>query len=136
MNLTQGFQSTHTMPLAFWCVFVAALLPYVATLITKWGRRDFDNRHPREWESKLEGFRARAHAAQQNSFEVFPFFAAAVFMAYLLNGVTPWLNALALLWVVLRVIYLYCYLSDRATLRSLVWLLNLGIVIAIVVRAA
>ena len=136
MDISQWFHSNHTVPLAFWCVFAAGLLPYVATLIAKWGRSDFDNHHPREWESKLEGFRARAHAAQQNSFEAFPFFAAAVVMAYLLQGAAPWLNALALLWVVLRVLYLYCYLSNRAALRSLVWLAGLAVVIAIVVLAA
>ena len=36
------------MTIALWCVLVAGLLPYVATVITKAGV-DFDNRDPRAW---------------------------------------------------------------------------------------
>lgn len=38
---------------------------------------------PRAWLAEQEGFRARANAAQQNLFEVFPFFAVGVILAAL-----------------------------------------------------
>ena len=35
------------MTTAYWCVLVAALLPYVATLTAKIGGEKFDNSNPR-----------------------------------------------------------------------------------------
>ena len=36
----------------------------------------YDNHNPRAWLAQVTGFRARANAAQTNSFEAFPFFAS------------------------------------------------------------
>ncbi len=66
------------MTIALWCVFVAGLLPYIATGLAKGGPEKFDNNEPRAWIARQTGAKARANAAQMNSFEVFPFFAAAV----------------------------------------------------------
>ena len=71
------------MTTAYWCVLVAALMPYVAVSIAKSGGERFDNSNPRLWLERQQGFRARANAAQANSFEAFPFFAAAVIVAHL-----------------------------------------------------
>lgn len=119
------------MTMALWCVLIAGLLPFLATAIAKWGRPDFDNHHPREWEAQLEGRRARAHAAQLNAFEAFPLFAAAIFTAHIVAGAQTEINVLALVWLSLRGLYLYFYLTDRSTLRSVVWILALLVVIAI-----
>ena len=125
------------MTIALWCVFVAGLLPYVATLVAKAGRRGFDNRTPREWLARQEGYRARANAAQLNGFETFPFFAAAVITAHLLNGGPQSLvDMLALTFVAARVLYLICYLANQAVLRSLVWFVGFAAVIAIFMVAA
>ena len=43
------------MTIALWCVLVAGLLPYVATVIAKAGT-DFDNRDPRVWLARQQGF--------------------------------------------------------------------------------
>jgi uncharacterized MAPEG superfamily protein len=126
----------HFMTAALWCVFVAGFLPYAATLIAKAGRKDFDNRDPRAWLAQQEGYRKRAHAAQLNSFEAFPFFAAAVIVAHLLNGPQALVDMLALVFIAARVLYLVCYLANRATLRSLVWFVGFGAVIAIFIVAA
>ena len=69
------------MTIALWCVLVAGILPYVATSIAKAGAERYDNRDPRAWLDRQEGFRRRADNAQRNSFEAFPFFAAAVIVA-------------------------------------------------------
>jgi uncharacterized MAPEG superfamily protein len=119
------------MTWALWCVLIAGLLPFVATGIAKWGRSDFDNHQPRQWESKLEGRRARAHAAQLNSFEAFPLFAASVLTAHWVAGAQSEVDILASAWIGLRVLYLYFYLTDRATLRSLVWIAALLVVIGV-----
>ena len=78
------------MTLAYACVLIVALLPYVWTVIAKRtasGR--FDNRDPRQWLEKQENPRVRrANAAQKNAFEAFPAFAAGVVMAQL-AGVDP-----------------------------------------------
>jgi len=70
------------MTIAFWCVLVAGFLPYFGTLTAKIGGDSFDNRNPRDWLDAQSGFRKRANAAQHNSFEAFPFFAAAVIIAH------------------------------------------------------
>jgi uncharacterized MAPEG superfamily protein len=121
------------MTWALWCVLIAGLLPFVATGIAKWGRSDFDNHHPREWEARLEGRRARAHAAQHNSFEAFPLFAASVLTAHWVAGAQIELDILASIWIGLRLLYLYFYLSDKATLRSIVWIAALLVVMSIFV---
>lgn len=126
------------MTIALWCVLAAGLLPYAATLIAKSGRRGFDNRAPRDWLARQEGFRKRANAAQLNAFEAFPFFAAAVIVAHVVRGPQPQplVDLLAVGFVVLRVLYLACYLADQALLRSLVWFLGLATTIAIFLAAA
>ena len=121
---------------AFWCVFVAGLLPYAGAVIAKAGKADFDNSHPRQWLTKQEGYRQRANAAQMNSFEAFPFFAAAVIIAHVLRGPQPLVNLLAFVFIAARVIYILLYLSNQATLRSLVWAVGLFSVVGIFVVAS
>jgi len=123
------------MTIALWCVLVAGILPYAAVLIAKSGREGFDNRDPRSWLAKQEGFRKRANAAQLNAFEAFPFFAAAVIIAHLLNGPQSLVNTLALVFIGARVLHLAFYLANQATLRSLAWFAGFGSVIAIFVVA-
>lgn len=118
-----------SMPLAYYCVLAAGLLPYAATIIAK-SRKGFDNAEPRAWLAKQEGFRARAHAAQLNSFEAFAFFAAAVIIAQLRGAPQDTINLLAIIFIIARVLYLALYLANLATLRSLVWLAGIGCVVA------
>jgi uncharacterized MAPEG superfamily protein len=125
------------MSVAFWCVFIAGVLPFAATLVAKSGRRNFDNRDPRTWLAQQEGFRKRANAAQLNSFEAFPFFAAGVIIAHIVhNGPVPLVDTLALVFVFARVLYIALYLANLATLRSLVWFVGLGAAVAIYIVAA
>lgn len=124
------------MTIALWCVFAAGFFPYIATVIAKSGRSGFDNRDPRGWLARQEGFHKRANSAQLNAFEAFPFFAAAVIIAHLLNGPQTLVDVLALVFVATRVLYLAFYLANQATLRSLVWFVGFGSVIAIFLVAA
>lgn len=123
------------MTTAFWCVFAAALLPFAATMIAK-SKSGFDNRNPRAWLQTQEGFRQRANAAQLNSFEAFPFFAAAVIIAYVLHAPQPTVDKLALGFLAARVAFIVCYVAGWATLRSVCWAVGIGCSIAIFIIAA
>ena len=110
-------------------VMVAGLLPIVCAGIAKWKARGYDNHDPRAWLARQEGWRARADAAQSNSLEAFPFFAAAVVLALQAGVDADTVAQWAWLFVGLRLVYIFCYVTDRATVRSLVWMLGLAVVI-------
>lgn len=126
------------MNLAHVCMVVAALLPIVCAGIAKQGsfgkRRSeggYDNHDPRAWLAKQTGYRARANAAQANSFEALPLFMAGVLVAQQTGARPLVVDGLAVAFVVLRVVYIWCYVSDRQLLRSTVWTLALGCSIAL-----
>jgi uncharacterized MAPEG superfamily protein len=126
------------LTVAHWAVLVAALLPIVCAGIAKWGmfgrpRRDggYDNHNPRDWLSRQGDWRARANAAQANSFEALPFFIGAVVIAHQIGADPTRLDVLAFGFVVLRLVYILLYLADLATARSAVWTLALVLNIAI-----
>lgn len=123
------------MTFAFWCVLVAALLPYATVALGKYDRT-YDNRSPRDWEAKLEGRARRAVFAHQNHFEAFPAFAAAVIVAHLAGAPQLAIDVLAGTFVVLRVAYTAAYLGDRAALRSLLWLGGFCCVVALFAAGA
>ncbi len=111
------------MTIALWCVLIAALLPYVATGIAKFGAgKRYNNRDPRAWLDKQQGVAKRADNAQKNGFEAFPFFAAGVIVAQMVKAPQNVVDHIAVLFVVLRIAYLVCYLADWHWARSLVWL--------------
>ena len=102
-------------------VLLAGLLPIVCAGISKWGARGYDNHNPREWMATQTGRRALANHAQANSLEAFPFYAAGVILAMLAGVDVAQLQIVALVFVVSRMLYVYCYVTDKASLRSLVW---------------
>ena len=120
------------MTTALWCVLAAGLLPYVATVTAKAGAK-FDNNNPRDWLAKQEGYRRRANAAQANSFEAFPLFAAAVFAAMLTQAPQARVDLLAMAFVGARVVYFICYLGDWALVRSVAWMAGIACAVAIFV---
>jgi uncharacterized MAPEG superfamily protein len=130
--------STAHFTLAYWCVLVAALLPIVCAGIAKAGtfgkprsQGGFDNDNPRAWLAGLSDWRARANAAQANSFEALPFFIGAVVIAHQLGAVQGRVDLLALVYIVLRLLYITFYVGSLSTLRSLAWAGALAVNIAI-----
>ena len=119
------------MTTAYWCVFVAMLMPIVWAGVAKAGARDFDNARPRDYLAGLQGWRQRA-----NSYESFPAFAAGVIIAHLAGAAQPGIDMLALGYVVARILYGIFYITDRSTLRSLAWVAGLGCIIGLFVTAA
>jgi uncharacterized MAPEG superfamily protein len=123
---------------AHWCVLIAVLLPYACSYLAKF--RDFgkprsaggyDNHDPRGWLARQEGWKARANAAQANSFEALPFFIGAVLIAHQVGAPQTRLDILAVLFVTLRIIYVVMYVAGLPAIRSAIWALaflaNLGI---------
>ena len=119
------------MTIAFWCVFVAGLLPYLGTVVAKVTGERYNNRDPRAWLDRQTGFRRRADNAQKNGFEAFPFFAAAVIVAHLIHAPQARVDTLAIVFIVARLGYFACYLADWQATRSLVWAVGFGACIAI-----
>ena len=126
------------LSVAYWCVLVVALLPIVCAGIAKWGmfgksKRDggYDNHLPRSWLAGQKDWRARANAAQANSFEAMPFFIGAVIIAHQMGVSQTRLDLLALGFVFLRLVYILLYLADQANARSVIWALALACNIAL-----
>lgn len=121
------------MTIALWCVLVAGVIPYGCALLAKSDPKTFDNHNPREWLARQQGWRARAHAAQQNSWEAFAIFSVCVIVAHITSGPQARIDALAVAFVGVRGLYVLCYVTDRATFRSLLWTLGTALALAIFV---
>lgn len=126
------------MTIAETCILFAGLLPFACAVMAKSKgigkpRRDggFDNHNPRQWLAGLIGWQARANAAQQNSFEALPLFIAGVLIAERLGAKQANIDGLALLFVAARVGFIAAYLADKASVRSILWMIGLGASIAL-----
>ncbi|MBC7719862.1 MAG: MAPEG family protein [Chitinophagaceae bacterium] len=113
---------------AYWCVLVAALLPLACAGLAKYGmftkslkNGGFDNNNPRAWLARQTDWRARANAAQANTFEALPFFFAATIIAHQLQAAQAMLDILAFTFVVLRITYILMYVADMAKTRTAIW---------------
>jgi uncharacterized MAPEG superfamily protein len=116
------------MSIPFWCVFISALLIFVAKIPVAKAMNEqggYNNHLPRQQQAQLTGFGARALAAHQNSFEAFMIFAVGVLMAHTTQTAGWLIDALAIIFVIARIIYLLCYWADLAWQRSLVWFVGL-----------
>ena len=127
--------------IAYWCVLLAALLPFACAAVAKWPgfgkpRREggFDNSDPRAWLAKQTDWQARANAAQANTFEALPFFIGAVIIAHQLGAAQGVVDILAIVFVTLRIIYAAMYVAGLPSVRSAIWVLallvNVGIFFA------
>jgi uncharacterized MAPEG superfamily protein len=126
------------MTLAIFCIFLAAIMPIVCAGIAKAGMftthpRDggFDNRNPRDWLAKQDGYRKWADAAQRNCWEALPFFAAAVIVNHMLGGAGALANVLAITFIALRCVFVYLYLTGKQGARSIVWTLAMLVNVAL-----
>ena len=122
------------MSTAYWCVLIAAMLPYPLTIFAKAGK-NFNNHAPREQLARAEGSQKRAYWAQLNAFEAFPAFAAAVIIAQLQHVTQSTIDTLALSFIALRILHALFYILDKALLRSAVWALGFACVVGLFVLA-
>ncbi len=119
------------MTIAYFCILIMGLLPYVAAGIAKKGFEGYDNSAPRQWLAKQTGFRARANAAQANLFESLPFFFAAVIIASIAQAPQARIDLLAVGFVLARIAYLGCYVANWPTTRSIVWSIGILCVVSL-----
>lgn len=105
------------------CLFIAMLLPYVAKgpVGIAMAKLGYDNQHPREQQSQLTGYGARAVAAHHNSFESLIIFGLAVVAVIAAGKANDAAATYAVVYVVARLAYIGFYLANLSTLRSLVW---------------
>jgi uncharacterized MAPEG superfamily protein len=120
------------MTIAEWCVFATLMLYLLSIGSVKWfGSGRFDNSKPRDPAFYEDPIAARALGAHQNGIEAFPFFAAAVLLAEFRACPQSLINELAVLFVIVRIAYVFTYIGNRPTLRSILWSIgfsiNLGI---------
>jgi uncharacterized MAPEG superfamily protein len=120
------------MTVAEWCVFGTVMLYLLTIAPIKWiGFRRFDNANPRDPAFYDDPIRSRALGAHQNGIETFPFFAVAVLLAEFRGGPQRFVNELAVLFLIVRIAYVFTYLGNRPTLRSILWATGFVINIAI-----
>lgn len=120
------------------CLFIAALLPYIAKMplaVAMHRAGGYDNKNPREQQAKLKGFGERALAAHQNAFESLIVFAIAILLAIATGTINETVQFLAVVHIVFRVIYNILYLLNKATLRSLSWAVAIGCSFAIMLQS-
>jgi uncharacterized MAPEG superfamily protein len=125
------------MTIANWCVVAACLLPVLTVGMAKSSRfklsrknGGYDNHHPREWAAKLDGWQARAVAAQNNGFESLPLFIATVILAQQAHATQSTIDALAISFIAIRIVYIFLYIKDYPWMRSVVWFLGVVACIA------
>ncbi len=120
------------MTLAELCVFGALLLALATIASIKWARfRQFDNSKPRDPAFYDDAIGQRALGAHQNGLEAFPFFAVAVLLAEFRASPQRLIDELAVLFLIVRIAYVFTYVGNRPTLRSILWTVGFAINIAI-----
>lgn len=125
------------MTIAYWCVLITAILPYVFTGLAKYGGPGgYSNHHPRDSLNAMKGWRKRAHGAQLNAFEAFAPFAAAVIIAQSAGANQLWVDQLAIAFVAFRALHGVFYIVDKPGMRSLTWSLGFACVLGIFAVAA
>ena len=126
------------MTIAFGCVLIAIILPYIWAGFAKtpfMKSKNYDNNNPRILLEKLDGQYQRANWAQQNAFESLPGFIAAVIIAHIAGVAQNTIDILAVIFILARIAHGICYIKDAATARSTVWSIGLLCVIGLFVAA-
>ena len=115
------------MTVAFWCVAFNGFFPLILASIAKItaGFGLSDNQRPRLFLSQQTGASQRANWAQQNSWEAFAPFAAAVCIGHIAGAELGDLNMAALVFSISRIAYAFFYITNMATARSIVWMIGL-----------
>jgi uncharacterized MAPEG superfamily protein len=127
-----------SISIAYWCVLVAALLPYVWTTVAKSSGERYDNRDPRGWVARQSNPKVqRANSAQLNAFEAFAPFAAGVVLAQVAGVAASTIAELAVAFVVFRLLHGIIYTAGmKHSFRSLAWFGGFLCVVALLALAA
>ncbi|MFZ1891054.1 MAG: MAPEG family protein [Formosimonas sp.] len=130
------------MLFAHWMVLLASLLPMLSAAVGKSviakTAGGYDNRQPRaQFDAAAENsVIKRLGWAQDNSWEALMMFAPAVLLATHFGVAAATLNALAGVFIIARLTYVWCYAKNLATARSLVWAVGLICVVWLYIASA
>ncbi|MBU2706894.1 MAPEG family protein [Zooshikella marina] len=117
------------------CLVIIAVMPYIYAGIGAYYRSQLpggiDNKHPRQQISQLQGYGARAYAAQQNAWEALAVFIVAILVAHLRHAPETQTSLFAGLFVVARIFHGFFYIKNLDLLRSLAFAAGLVCVISI-----
>jgi len=120
------------MTIAEWMIFASVILCLLTVAPVKAiGHRTFDNSNPRDPAFYKPGIASRALGAHINGIETFPFFAVAVLLAEFRQQPQHWIDALAVGFVAVRLAFVFAYLVNRPTTRTLLWNLGFALNLAI-----
>lgn len=116
------------MSIVLWCLFIAGLLHIISRIPVVIAQEKceggYDNHSSRTQQDTLTGWGQRARAAHNNQIESFPIFAAGAIVTTI-SGVTgDVVTGVAIAYIVSRFAYLFFYIKDLATLRSIVWIIS------------
>lgn len=125
------------MTVAFWCLLLTVLLPYLLSVAARSAaaRRDYVA-DPRAYSETLTGWRRRAHLAHLNAFEATPALLAGVVVAVFAQAPQAWIDGLAFGFVACRLLHAAFYVADRPMLRAHAWRGGMLCVIGLFVLAA
>ena len=115
------------MTIGYMCLLICMLLPIFWAGVSKYGYGDikYDNESPRDHLSSLSGRAKNAYNAEQNCYETFPAFAAAVIIAHQIGNDQFMINMLCLVFLLTRILHGYIYITNKGSLRSFVFVLGL-----------
>ncbi|HEX4366772.1 MAG TPA: MAPEG family protein [Rhodopila sp.] len=120
------------MTIAELCLLGSVVLTILSIMPAKLsGRGEYDNGSPRDPRFFTPGLRTRSLGAHQNGFEAFPLFAASVILAEMRAVPQGKVDALAVAFLVVRIVYVLLYLGDRPSLRSMAWSVGFACNVAI-----
>ncbi|VAW70336.1 hypothetical protein MNBD_GAMMA09-350 [hydrothermal vent metagenome] len=110
------------MTIAYWCVFITILLPYVWVAFARApGFTLQKNRVPRIACDAYEGVQQRFYWAHLNGLEAIAPFSIAVIIAHNLQADQQSIDHLAMIFVGLRIAHALAYAADAGLLRSLLF---------------
>ncbi|MEN9208632.1 MAG: MAPEG family protein [Gloeomargarita sp. GMQP_bins_120] len=112
-----------------WAIAIAAGLVYVPSYVVvayARAKSGFDPRNPRAIFEKLPPYAQRAVWAHQNAFESLTLFAPAALLVLVADGTSPYTNAVALTYLVARLVHSIAYMVGIAPLRGLAWVTSIA----------
>lgn len=141
VNASVRAEESTRMTIAFWCVLVAVLLPYLSFGIARNKGRGHAGKgyvttvNPRDFPNRIDGLGKRAWDAHLNAFESLPGFAAAVIIAHLAHAPQNRIDILACVWVLAREAHMSFYLADKSTWCSSAQFVSLACVLGLFIVA-
>lgn len=119
------------MSFALWTILMGYLLAYFSTLYAKTDKR-FSNASPRIYLENLEpGPRQRSYWAHKNTLEMMPLYSAAVIIATIQDVDPTTLDLIAAGFIFCRLSFIFAYILDLSTIRSIVWAFAFGCIIGL-----